>query len=318
MKKFLYSVLAASTLAICIAFTACENLENTTPDEEEPIEKPDPNSSLKWEFDAETGTLTVSGQGSIPAENSPWAEHIGQIVNVVLGEGIESIDYGAFSPSYNNNYDELKSVVITGSLIGIGDMTFSGCTHLEIVTLGKGEALIHIGQSAFSDCTALRDFTIPGSVKEIGNSAFANCASIKSVVVPNSVTHIEACVFQGCTSLVSATLPGNFGAVPASTFRGCTSLERITIPDAVQMISNEAFEGCTALESVTIGSSVRDIRNAVFQGCTSLADVYFMSTTPPDICEDSFVYASTAHVPKGCLAAYKSWEGYIFARVVEQ
>ena len=321
MKKLIHSVLAVSTLAVCIALTGCDGLEETTdPVEDEPIEKSEPDNSLEWGFDEETGTLTVGGEGSISAENVPWAEHIGQIVNVVLEEGIQSIEAGAFSSSHSNNYAKLKSVAIAGSVIGIEDMTFSGCSLLESVTFGKSEALIFIGQRAFGDCTALKSITIPGSVEEIRNGAFMNCTSIENIVVPNSVVYMEACVFQGCTSLVSATLPDNFGAINYSTFEGCTSLKQFTIPDAVQSILDGAFKDCTALESVTIGSGTTDIRSAVFQGCTSLADVFFMSTTPPDIHEDSFVYDSTAHVPKGSLEVYKllSWEGFIFAKVVEQ
>ncbi len=319
MKKLLHLALAISTMAVCLIITNCGMLagEVTEPDANDSLEQPE--VSYKWEFSEESGTLIISGNALIPAKNIPWAEHIGQIVSVTMtGEGTKSMEEGAFSPLYGNNYAKLRAIDIEGHLTAIESFTFSGCSNLERVTFGEGP--VRIGMNAFEDCTSLASITIPNTVESIENSAFSNCTSLEGVVIPNSVIYMEAHVFDGCTGLESATLPNNFGTVNYSTFEGCISLKHITIPDCVVTISDNAFKGCTGLESVTIGRNIYDIGRAVFQGCSSLTDVYFMSTTCPYICEDSFVYHSnsTAHVPKGCLDEYKSWEGWIFAKVVEQ
>lgn len=311
MKKFLSSVLAISTLAACLVFTQCENLENTPP-----IEKPDPATSLKWEFDAETGTLTVSGEGGVPAENTPWAEHMGQIVNVEIEEGITYIEPRAFLPSYENNYGKIKTVEIAGSVASIGKEAFSGCQLLESVTLGEGT--VGFGENAFAHCAALTNIVIPSTLTNIGDGAFLNCSALESFVIPNHINDLGSGIFYNCTGLVSVSIPNNLIMIPPGTFHGCTSLAEITIP--VEIISQDAFKGCTGLKRATIGSGITHIDSGAFEDCVALADVYIMATTPPEVHANNFIYNSNdrLHVPKGCLEAYRNFESVHFTNVVEQ
>ena len=51
--------------------------------------------TIFWEFDAETGTLTISGTGEM-IKGSPWNEHRLAIKKVIIQEGITSISENAF------------------------------------------------------------------------------------------------------------------------------------------------------------------------------------------------------------------------------
>lgn len=320
MKKLLHFIFAISTPAIFLVFASCGELfgDSTDPDGDGSNGKSDSDTSLKWEFVEEDGTLTISGKGGIPEENAPWAEHLGQIVNVVIEDGIEDIAAGAFSPYHGNNYAALKTIEIASSVKGIGRMAFQGCTHLETVTLGRG--LLHIGDNVFDECTALASIAIPNTVTTIGSGVFLKCAALESIAIPNSVTEMGPGVFWDCTALESVSLPNNMEYVHRGTFYGCTSLERVTIPNSVTTILQHAFEGCTGLISATIGSGVAIIEGDAFKDCAALADVTIMATTPPEVFSNNFIYNEndTLRVPRGCLAAYSSFEGYHFTRVVEQ
>ena len=55
-------------------------------------------SSMTWHFEAATGTLTVTGSGTMDTgEHPPWDDLDEYIVSVVIEEGVTSISHGAFS-----------------------------------------------------------------------------------------------------------------------------------------------------------------------------------------------------------------------------
>ena len=61
---------------------------------------------LRWDFDADTGLLTISGTGTMPrnwndAFDAPWYSYASQIKNLVIEEGVSSIAPYAFAESYN-------------------------------------------------------------------------------------------------------------------------------------------------------------------------------------------------------------------------
>lgn len=62
-------------------------------------------------------------------------------------------------------------MIISKSVIKIGDYAFYKCSTLRNVSFEEPSSLKEIGKFAFYGCSALTDFKVPASVETIGESA---------------------------------------------------------------------------------------------------------------------------------------------------
>ena len=80
--------------------------------------------NLTWEFDSESGALTIGGTGAMAS--APWAGGYNpQVISVTLPDGLTSISQAAF-----NDCSSLTSVTIPNSVTSIGICAFLGCSSL--------------------------------------------------------------------------------------------------------------------------------------------------------------------------------------------
>lgn len=84
------------------------------------------------------------------------------------------IDYSAFS-----NCTSLTSVTFKDGVRYINDLAFKNCTALSSVTFGNG--LLYVGDEAFRH-TAVKNITLPASLRSIESTAFYSCESLTDVV----------------------------------------------------------------------------------------------------------------------------------------
>lgn len=66
-------------------------------------------------------------------------------------------------------------------------------------------------------------------------------------------------------------------------FFSCAYLNHVDIPDSVTAIGTQSFWGCKSLTEVVIPVNVTGIFGWAFRYCDNLYDIYFESTTPPDV-----------------------------------
>ena len=151
----------------------------------------------------------------------------------------------------------------------------AGCKNSIIPSDGS---VTGIGDNAFDGCSSLTSITIPDSVTSIGRSAFFGCSSLTSITIPNSVTSIGDWAFINCTLLTSITIGGSVTSIGDSAFHSCSSLESITIPDSVTSIGDNAFAYCRSLESITIPDSITSIGDKAFAYCRSLESITFQGS----------------------------------------
>ena len=114
--------------------------------------------------------------------------------------GTTYIDKKAFS-----NCVKLQGVIISNSVVRIGDSAFYSCNQLQLVMIGK--SVKTIGEYVFSRCKLLQSVALGNSVESIGENAFFSCGSLKSITIPNSVKIIGEYAFTGCELLKSASIP---------------------------------------------------------------------------------------------------------------
>ncbi len=197
--------------------------------------------------------------------------------------------------------DNLISVNIPDSIIGIGSDAFYGCTRLI-----QKENGVHYVDDWVIDCDAsVTSISFRAGTKGIGGYALSRCSNITSITVPDSVTSINEHAFYDLDKLTSITIPfvgatkdGTlntdfeyiFGLsnVPASlstvvitdstyigdyAFYGCSRITSITILGEVTSIGAFAFSGCESLANVTIGDNVKSIGESAFKDCKSLTDI---------------------------------------------
>ena len=244
----------------------------------------------RWKYDQKPKTLTVTAdlEGEYYNFFPEWQD---EVENVVIENGVAVIADGFFGGCKNLKsveipdsvqtidgafYDctSLKSITLPDSITGLCRGTFSGCSALEEVHLGKSLNTLGwgINPGEFSDCVSLEHIDLPDSVSTIQNDTFNGCTALKSIKVPEHVETIYERVFMNCTSLAEVDLnPNNdysyLRYIKKDAFRNCTSLEKIEIPENVNHIDENAFSGCTKLKEITVLSPNCVIEYNSFEGC---------------------------------------------------
>jgi len=228
---------------------------------------------LTWTLN--NGTLTISGTGEMKDYNSgasmPWYNERSSITNIIIEDGVTSIESYAFYDSQN-----LRSITIPNSVNYIADDVFWLCTSLTEITLPNN--ITTISKYLFYQCYKLNNVIIPDNVTSIEHNAFGNCKSLTNIVIPDSVTSIGTYAFDGCSELKSIVLPKQLKTIPQQLFNGCTKLINVTIPDCVTFIDSNAFNGCSSLTSITIPENVPSIETNAFNGCESLSSVFYLGS----------------------------------------
>ena len=109
------------------------------------------NDSVTYSFNKKTGTLTISGNGDMPAD----------------------MQFGGNT--------KIKRVVIEEGITSVCDYAFINCSKLRILMLPDG--LISIGVKSFAG-TNIKKLMIPSSVRKIGQCSFWGCKRLKWVYMP--------------------------------------------------------------------------------------------------------------------------------------
>ena len=146
---------------------------------------------------ASNGTLTIIGTGDIvdyhSTDDAPWM-------------------------TYRN---EIKHLVISDGITGIGNWAFALCTMEDI---SIPDSVSRIGTGAFFYSKDFSNITIPGSVKVIGDQAFMNCEKLSNLTLSSGLQNIGKQAFWACRNLKSVTIPNSVTTLGDSAFNHCTSL----------------------------------------------------------------------------------------------
>lgn len=138
--------------------------------------------------------LTISGTGATAFyeyEEWPWCNYLNRVQKIVVEKGITAVG------TTFNGCNHVKEIVIGEGVESIDYMAFYGCWRVESLTLPT--TLKTIGDNAF-DSIGLTELIIPEGVESIGEYAFLG--ELKKVTIPSSVTYIGEEAFGSESDLV--------------------------------------------------------------------------------------------------------------------
>ena len=161
------------------------------------------------------------------------------------------------------NNTNIKSVIVSEGVTGIGERLFQYCDNLKTVSLPttltaikKAAFLPHIdGYIYHQSLNGLTELKIPERVTELGVNAFAGTA-IKSVTVPSSVVTVGAMAFSECQYLETVRYGGK--VISDRMFVRCTKLKNLTLTKNVKEIVGGCFNYCESLNQITYEGSLAD------------------------------------------------------------
>lgn len=143
--------------------------------------------------------------------------------NRVVSIDLKKLTIGQLSSSPSNELfikdsafenTSINNINIPDSVEKIDNYTFSNCTKLNKITLGKG-------------------------IKEIGKHAFCN-TSIDKIIIPSDVEKIEQCTFKDCINLKEIILNDKIKEIGDSAFEN-TNIKNIEIPSSIEQIRKNIF-----------------------------------------------------------------------------
>lgn len=267
------------------------------------------------------GVVEEDGDISIPigpddGKEDPPAEFVAQgfcgedaiwILNdvgllTISGNGV-MFDYtAAKSAPWYTYRDEIKAVIVDGSVSCVSAGAFYNCANLETVSLGA--AVTAVESTAFAGCDALTGIWV-----EKSNTVFVSDADgvlyskdmttlvrcptgyTGTLAIGANVSRISEGAFLDCQKLTAFQVAADNTSY-ASDSRGVLFNKAMTtllrapqplashylIPETVAEVAPDAFADCAKLTGITIQAGVTQIGEGAFDRCTALAQVRYCSS----------------------------------------
>jgi len=185
----------------------------------------------------DTGNETVYAPGEM------LFKYNGTEKEIILPEGIKTIENSAFANNYSVEYVKLpdsvefirpqafwcssiKNIDLSSNLIEIGDSAFRG-SKLEKINLPP--SVKYIRRGAFMECINLKSASLPEGLEEIGHNAFQWCYELKEINIPKSVKFLGK---ESPKKFLKAIMPAALNA-----FGTCSS--SATIPISKKCMEDE-------------------------------------------------------------------------------
>lgn len=277
LKKLLIPAVAAVAALVLLIGMGGDKEEERVLNTTEPVATEVPQE-ISWEFDKNSGTLTISGSGPMEDFESykerPWGDY--EITSntkcIIIGEGITHIgDYAFFS------FHDISThtLILPDSLESIGDAAFRSCKYLEDFKIPSN--LKSLGKQCFADCGELTVIELPEGFETLNSSAFSNCHALKKVSFPSSIKLIDTMAFENCSRLTTLEFAENCPelVLGSSVFRSCDALRDVKLPEGLSELSFRTFENCDGLKKLSLPGSLDIIAGDALAGCGSLAEVHF-------------------------------------------
>lgn len=173
------------------------------------------------------GNINEVGQFSFARSN---------IESLVISQGVELIDYGAFY-----HCDNLEKISLPDSIKNIEPKAFEQTPYFENTDnyteegflINNGILLNYIGQE--------KDVDVPDTVRLIASESFKANNFIKTVNLPDSVIYVGEGAFEDCINLSEVNLGNSIYSIKDRAFHN-TSLTEVSLPDSLSELGRFAFD----------------------------------------------------------------------------
>lgn len=157
--------------------------------------------TLDYSFDAETGTLVISGTGTMKKGAQPWSIYADSTKHLIVEEGVPNIAAYAFA-----DFTALEDISLPYSVRKLGSCAFSGCTALQQIDLPMD--LWDIPSGLFQGCVSLKTVKMSFCVQSIGAEAFASCSGMTDLYLSGGLLRVDSNAFRDCSSLADIWYEG--------------------------------------------------------------------------------------------------------------
>lgn len=227
-----------------------------------------------YEFDAATGTLTISGEGETPG----FSEN------------------GLDAPWFNWRTDSINSVIIADGITALGDYFLY---QVQATSIALPDTLKKIGSHTLSYTFGITSWDLPFGLTSIGSYAFQYCQTLENIDLPDTLTSIGINAFDGCSSLKSITIPYSVKTIGTKAFYQCTALNNVTFQSLTGSVSigSYCFTGCSELKSLTVPLNATVKTRAFGYGTTSASSKYTDVSMSVYADSNAQLYAAAAYLP---------------------
>jgi len=227
---------------------------------------------MMWNFDFETGALTVSGEGDMydywDITEFPWYGIKDRIKTVEISEGITSISEYAFE-----NCNGITEMIFPESVTTIGDYAFSGCSGIEKIDLH--ENIVSIGENTFAGCSGMKEFYVSKNLETFSEKYLKGLTNLEKLYVdydhPTYYTDDFGALFK------RRNLTSTDTYITLVYYPPCAPYGYYSPPETMVVVGENAFKNSKNLKSVYVPKSLTKIGDSAFAGC-NITDIYYSGT----------------------------------------
>ena len=197
------------------------------------------------------------GHFSISIEN-----YSGKSKNVIIPASIGGIPVTAIGRYAFLHNEKLINVILPEGLLSIESSAFRDCVNLASINFPQ--SLTSIEYDAFEDCEKLVNIVFPKGLVDIANDAFSGCKNLKDIVVddqnPVYASHDGILCDKNLTTLIkypegrkgAYVVPESIVEIVSDAFDNCGKLTEITFPNDFMYILAYMFTGCKQLSKINV------------------------------------------------------------------
>ena len=169
-----------------------------------------------WNFDPATGVLTIAGNGRMNAYEqweNPWRFYYNQVKKVVVKGTVEHIGDFSFFRCF-----QATEIIIEDGVKSVGR---NGLQNTKISSILLPDSIESMGMVSLGSCHNLTTLKLPANLKKISEFFVTDCPSLKTIYVGAKVTEVDIAGFanlQGTSILFS----GNAPTFHAESFRNAS------------------------------------------------------------------------------------------------
>ena len=219
------------------------------------------NALVKYNILSEKIIKVPEGITKICSYAFGWDNDNDQVEEIILPEGLEYIEYGAFA-----GRKFLKKIIIPDGVKEIPPFVFSNCSGLETIYIPASIEKISLDAlNVYTSYSLGKDYKECLKSIEVDPNNKVYCSvdgmllskdMTKLIYVPNNI-HGDG---------MELVMPNGIKTIGRGACRYCSNLTKVILPSSLEYIEDSAFYYCKKLKKVVWSNNLKTIGNYAFSG----------------------------------------------------